>query len=68
MKRIISLFITMSMLAACIPHVMADEMDDDVFVERDTATAVNDGDFSNYLILEGEELFFEDFEGNYSCS
>ncbi len=63
MKRIISLFITMSMLAACIPHVMADEMDDDVFVERDTATAVNDGDFSNYLILEGDELFFEDFEG-----
>jgi len=62
MKKIISLFITLSMLVMLIPQVMADDVDD-AFVERDTATAVNEGDFSDYLILEGEQLFFEDFEG-----
>lgn len=62
MKRFLSLFVAAAIAAGLAVPCVADEIDDDTFIGGSSIGSVGKADFSDYIILEGEELFFEDFE------
>ncbi len=63
MKRILTVLLVLAMFAETVIPVAAAETDDeDLIINPTIQEQVGGDDFSDYIVLEGEELFFEDFE------
>ena len=62
MKRILALLLVMAVLGVSQPlYVLADTDEEDI-IYNSNQQETGGGDFSDYIVLEGEQLFYEDFE------